>query len=113
MENPNEEVTIIESHAKVIYVRHPQYSYGIFCFNKDGDLFLNSDWGMYGFAWRSFGKDFEEFLARVNSDYVYGKFETNHRYLNRKDLPKHTRKPVCALIDEFVKVMKSQVQKAC
>ena len=30
--------------AKTIQIDHPEASYGIFCFNTVGDLFITSDW---------------------------------------------------------------------
>lgn len=77
--------------ADIIKVTHPEHSYGIFCWNSLGDLFLSSDWGMYGFSWRSFGKDFKQFLLEINEDYVFNKFDQNSRYLHGKGLPKHVR----------------------
>lgn len=101
------EVTKIDD-AKTYYISHPEYSYGIFCFNSKGDLFLNSDWGMYGFAWRAYGEDFKKFLSNTNADYIFDKFDTNTRYLFAKGLPKHVRKPVTALIESFINELKKE-----
>jgi hypothetical protein len=95
------------SDAKVYFIRMDDGNYGIFCFNDHGDLFLSSDYGMYGFAWRSFGGNFKEFLSGLGSDYLFSKFEMNHMYLNKKGLPKHVRVPVMALYEEFKRVLKS------
>lgn len=103
------EVTIKKDSATTYYIRHPEASYGIFCFNDKGDLFLNSDWGMYGFAWRSYGDDFKVFLSKTNPDYIYDKFESNCMYLFKKGLPKHTRKPVTKLLQAFIDKLKSEI----
>ena len=96
--------------AETVEIRTKDHSYGIFCYNSRGDLFLSSDWGMYGFSWRSFGQDgFREFLKQINAEYVYGKFELNYRYLTSKPLPKHCREHVEALIKEFVKYLNQPV----
>lgn len=51
------EVKIIKDSAATVYVKHPKASYAIFCYNSQGDLFMNSDWGFMGTAWRAFGDD--------------------------------------------------------
>lgn len=104
------QVSVRKDSAATYYIRHPNASYGIFCFNEAGDLFLNSDWGMYGFAWRSYGKDFREFLAQTNADYIFQKFDTNTRYLHSKGLPKHVQKPVTALIEAFIQALKEELK---
>lgn len=38
----NTEVKIIAEPAETVYINTPKDSYGIFCFNSSGDLFLNS-----------------------------------------------------------------------
>lgn len=105
------EVTVKKNSAQTYYISHPDFSYGIFCFNDAGDLFLNSDWGMYGFAWRAYGADFKTFLARTNADYIYDKFDSNSRYLFSKGLPKHTRKPVTALLTALIDTLKSELSQ--
>lgn len=93
--------------AETLYVSHPTSSYGIFCFNSGGDLFLNSDWGFYGFAWRAYGKDFKGFLGQCNSDYIVGKFEINYREVNNgKKMPAHRVSNVKVLVDELIKFCK-------
>lgn len=101
------EVKIIKDNAETIYIRHPESSYGIFCYNSTGDLFLNSDYGMYGFAWRSYGADrpFKEFLKSLNTDYVFGKFQSNNYMTNKKKISKFTEKHLCNLIEEFIKAL--------
>lgn len=73
------ESTIIVDSATTVYINHAEASYGMFCYNSKGDLFLNADWGFYGFAWRHFGeRTFEEFLSTCNADYITGKFAINY-----------------------------------
>jgi len=96
--------------CKTYHVTVEGHSYGIFCLNSVGDLFLSGDWGMYGFSWRSFGnRPFKEFVAQINGEYLFGKFEINHRYLNGKGLPKHVRPHVIALFDELKVQLKSEI----
>ena len=101
------EITIKIDSATTVYIHTKDFSYGIFCFNEKGDLFLNSDWGMYGFAWRSYGDDFKKFLSQTNADYIFDKFDTNTRCLFSKGLPKHVRKPVVGLLNEFINHLKT------
>jgi hypothetical protein len=105
----SEETTVKKQEAFQYYVRHPKYSYGIFCISPHGDLFLNSDWGFYGTSWRAFGDDFKKFITEANADYIFDKLECNHRYLMKKDLPKHVRVPVKELINEFRKALKDEI----
>lgn len=102
------EFTVKSEKAQTWYISHPKYSYGIFCFNDSGDLFLNSDWGMYGFAWRSFGEDFKEFLSGTNAGYIVGKFDSNIRYIKSSGMPKHCVKPVTELVNAFIQALKEQ-----
>jgi hypothetical protein len=97
------EIKVITDKAETVYISHQKYSYGIFCYNSKGDLFLSSDWGMYGFAWRHYGSGaFSDFLAQTNPEYIFNKFESNHMYLFHKGLPKHVKKPVTALLEAFI-----------
>lgn len=93
---------ITVSKAEVVHINTADFSYGIFCYNDLGDLFLNSDWGMYGFAWRSFGADFRAFLAQTNPDYLVGKLRNNYRTTTGKELHKHTYTQLIGLVSAFI-----------
>lgn len=96
-----------KSNAQTVYIQHPNASYGIFCFNDVGDLFLNSDYGIYGFAWRSFGEDFREFLADLNVDYLIGKFEINYIEVSgKRKMPEFRKEKVSILCQTFIEVLK-------
>lgn len=98
------EIKTIQHTAETLYINHPDSSYGIFCFNSVGDLFLNSDWGMYGYAWRSYGPEtFKEFIGQCNSDYIVGKFGINYLEISRKKLPKDRITHLKNLVDELIK----------
>jgi hypothetical protein len=94
--------------AETVSINTPDTSWGIFCFNSIGDLFLNSDWGMFCYSWRSFGKDFREFLAGLNADYVICKFSQNYdeNMPNNKRLGskinKRRKESVTKLIELFI-----------
>lgn len=105
------EVRVSAEPAETVYISTKKYSYGIFCFNDSGDLFLNSDYGMYGFAWRHYGKEkpFKNFLANTNADYIFDKFDTNVRYLHSRGLPKHVRGPVTGLIQALIDHLKKEI----
>ena len=95
-------------NAKTIHIDHPEASYGIFCFNNQGDLFLNSDYGFFGFAWRSYGDNFQEFLAGLNADYMVGKFEINFAEVSGKRKMQPFRKEKLLLLcAEFIKELKN------
>lgn len=100
------QVTLIKNDASTLYIDHPNASYGNFCFNSKGDLFLNSDWGTYGYAWRAFGDDFVKFIGNSNPDYIVGKFEINYRELTQKKLPKFREEKVLILVAELIKYCK-------
>lgn len=104
-------MNITTDTAKTIQIDHPQASYGIFCYNSRGDLFLSSDWGFHSYSWRSFGAHtFESFLSQCNSDYIIGKFQVNHGYLGVKIHP-NQKKNLAILIDEFIKALKEESSK--
>lgn len=103
------EVTVKENSATTVYINHPTASYGIFCYNDIGDLFLNSDYGMFGYAWRSFGENFKEFLSQINTDYLMGKFEINYRNTSGKKIPKYWRDNVETLCQSFIDTLKQQI----
>lgn len=92
--------------AKTLYIQSDKYSYGIFCWNKSGDLFVNSDYGMHGYAWRHFGDDFEDFLRRTNAEYIVGKFEYNLRMTTKKGLNKFWKQNLEGLVGEFIQALK-------
>ena len=81
------ETTIRTESATTVYIDHTEASYGIFCFNQTGDLFLNADWGFYGFSWRAYQGDFKDFLKKCDADYITKKlgmnFNTNASRDNR------------------------------
>ena len=95
----------IKDDAATIYIDHPEAGYGIFCFNSKGDLFLNSDWGFYGYSWRAFSDSFADFLRRSNAEYIVGKFAINHNQSRQlKNWLTGKRKAhVEALLTEFLK----------
>jgi len=96
---------IVKHTAETVYINHPEASYGIFCYNEAGDLFCNSDWGSFMYAWRSYGKDksFKEFLASCNADYIVGKFNINYLEMANKQMPKVKRDNLTILVSEFIK----------
>jgi hypothetical protein len=100
------DITVHKNTAETIAIQHPDASYGIFCFNNVGDLFVNSDWGFYGFAWRSFGNNFKEFLASINPDYMVGKFEYNYQHVAQKKMPALYKKKLTVLATEFINQLK-------
>lgn len=100
------EIIVTPDGAETVYISHPIASYGIFCYNSYGDLFLNSDWGMYGYAWRSYAGTFKKFLGQTNSEYLMGKLEQNYRTHMNKKIPKHAYDNIKILVDEFIKYCK-------
>jgi hypothetical protein len=102
-----EGVRVQRDIAETIRIDHPEASYGIFCFNSVGDLFVSSDWGFYGYAWRNTGESFKQFLAGTNSEYIVGKFAINHREVSGKKMPPHREKNLKILVDEFIKELKN------
>jgi len=48
---------------------------------SDGMFFAITDWGNFGYAWRSFGDDFKEFLLHINKDYFTQKMITGMAYV--------------------------------
>jgi hypothetical protein len=98
----NTEIKITKNKAETVYINHPNASYGIFCFNKDGDLFLNSDWGLYGYGWRAYGKSFKGFLSGCNAEYIVGKFAINYREVSGKKMPPYKEEKITILVETFI-----------
>jgi hypothetical protein len=109
----NTEVAIFTDSATTVYINHPEASYGIFCYNSKGDLFLNSDWGFYGYSWRHFGdKTFAQFLANTNAEYLCGKFAINHNNQmpsSKYWLKGNKEKNVTILLSEFINALKEKL----
>lgn len=105
------EIETQKQSAETIYINHPQASYAIFCFNSVGDLFVNSDWGFYGYSWRSFGDNFKSFLAQTNSDYIVSKFSINHRDVSGKKMPSHRESNLKILVQEFINELNVECSK--
>lgn len=101
----NTEVKLINEPAETVYINTPNDSYGIFCFNTRGDLFLNSDWGFYAFAWRSMGegKSTKQFIASCNPEYIAMKFSMNiSATKERKDYEKYRMSHVIVLLQHLI-----------
>lgn len=98
----------IENNCTTVRIDHSEASYGIFCFNTQGDLFLNSDWGNYCYAWRSFGNDFREFLESTNTSYIVGKLGQGYFEMTMKKLPKHKEKNLTLLVESFLETLKQK-----
>lgn len=94
--------------AETYHVAVPSHSYGIFCINTIGDLFLSSDWGMYGYAWRSYGKDFKDFIAYADPHYIFQKFVNNMTYTFGKTLPR--RKSIEPHVIELIKAFQTELK---
>lgn len=106
------ETKIIVGNATTVYINHPEASYAIFCFNEYGDLFMNSDWGFYGYAWRHYGdRTFKEFLQGLNSDYLVGKFAINFNQdrPSKQWLKGIQKENVTKLIELFLTEIKKQL----
>jgi len=107
----NTEIKINQHSAETIYINHPEASYAIFCFNSIGDLFVNSDYGFYGYAWRSYGDDFKTFLSGTNADYIIQKFENNYRNTAGKKIPKYWSEHLKILVETFINQLKKEINK--
>ena len=108
-EQTKPEVTIKKEDAVVYYINDPKHSYGVFCFNSSGDFFMNSDWGFYGYAWRAFAKDFKDFLAYTDPDYIFQKFANNMAYVYGKNLPR--RKNLEPHVIELIKIFQAELKR--
>ena len=102
----NDTATIVT--AGTVTINTQEHSYGIFCFNSQGDLFVNSDWGFFAFSWRSFGASFRDFLAGTNADYIVGKLGINWRNDTGKMIPKHKAEHLTGLVAVFIARLKIQ-----
>jgi len=103
-------VQITKDKAETYHIDHPISSYGIFCFNNKGDLFLQSDWGLYGYSWRAFGKNFKEFIAQCEPDYILQKFFINFNEIGgKKDRWRSSSVHVRILIIELIKELKNEI----
>lgn len=100
------DVKLMVHTAKTVYISHKTASYAIFCYNSVGDLFVNSDCGFFGYAWRSYGDNFQSFLAQTNADYIVTKFEINHKEVSGKNMPKHRKDNLLILVAEFIAALK-------
>lgn len=99
------EVKLISEPAETVYINTPNDSYGIFCFNSKGDLFLNSDWGSYCYAWRAMGEGLttKQFLAGCNPHYIADKFYINlNGQTAKKDYEKYRKSHVIVLLQHLI-----------
>lgn len=107
----NTTATVHISSAKTVHITHPQSSYGIFCLNDAGDLFVNSDWGLFGYSWRSFGnnKPFTHFLASCSIDYIVDKLSIDYFNMTLKKIPPHKKKHLLVLVNIFIERIKTDI----
>lgn len=102
------EVTIKKQESKAVYISHPESSWSIFMYNKEGDLLINGDWGMFGYAWRAFGDEtFEHFLSTLNMNYLVGKLSIEYINQTGKKMPSHITGHLTVLCQEFVNELKN------
>lgn len=98
---------ITHSTAKTVQIESPEFSWGIFCYNKHGDLFLKSDWGDFAYSWRAFGDDFEAFLANADEHYIVQKLENNRFQESRKALSTRHQQALKGLVRAFCQTLKT------
>lgn len=99
--------TVTETAATTIGIDTKESSWGVFCFNPLGDLFLNSDWGSFVCSFRSFGPgEFRSFLASVNAEYLVTKFSSNYHNISGKKLSTSKESHLMVLTNTFINHLK-------
>ena len=101
--------------AETYHINHPAASYGIFCFNSNGDLFLNSDWGFYCYPWRGYGNGtFKDFLRTCSADYLVQKFAIIHNQdrKNSEWLKGIRLEKVTTLLQAFIDALNEEYLKS-
>jgi len=68
----NDTVACIKSNVDM-YTLTSRSWWGQITVSEDGCLTVISDYGNYGYAWRSFGKSFKKFLITLDGSYLYNK----------------------------------------
>jgi len=107
------EVRVNHATAETVYINHVTASWGTFCYNSIGDLFINSDWGFFGYSWRHYGpEEFKQFLSQTNPDYLVGKFGINYREVAGKKMKAHTETNLKILVRCFIDHLKKELQHA-
>ncbi len=77
------------------------YEWSLFLYTNEGDFFMNSSCGTFGYAWRHFDGSFVEFLAVLTQDYFFGKLE--HSLGATRKINEASRKIIWSLFQEFIK----------
>lgn len=98
--------------ATQYYVVVDGQSWASFVITDKGDLFINSDWGYWAYAWRAFGIDFRAFLADLGADYLIAKLETNQFQMlraGRKTMPQRSQEAITALFAKFQAELKKEL----
>jgi hypothetical protein len=104
--------SVQKSNAQTYLIRHKDKSFALFFINKDGDLFISSDWGHFTFSWRAWGSGtFKEFLLGLDEEYFFGKLEINHNNWGGKKLGKNTEDAVKVLFKSFQAVLRDELKQ--
>lgn len=100
---------IIKDTAETMYVYSKETSYGTFCFNSQGDLFLNSDWGFFGYGWRAFGRNFKDFLKQTNAEYIASNFARNWNANSKSKFAGRREQAVTKMIEIFLTELRKEI----
>lgn len=80
-------ITSSKDTVETIRIYDERASFANFVFNYSGQLFVHSDYGIYGYSFSSFVGDFKSFLSHCNVDYVLNKFDYMFKLSNGEAIP--------------------------
>lgn len=98
-----------------IFVKTEKHSYGNFFIISEApgnvSLFLNSDYGLFGFSWWNIGEGTSglKFLAECDKYYIVDKFETNFISSGGKSLRPHTADALRAQVEAMISILQEKL----
>lgn len=96
--------------ADAYHIDSMKHSWAVIMVSEKGDLMINSDYGNFAYAWRSYGgKEFKHFLTTINIDYLIGKLETSANYL-KSGKPYRMPKYIQDAMAEYFNLLKEQLK---
>jgi hypothetical protein len=97
-------------HAAVsITVRTKEASYGVFCFNEAGDLFINAECGFFYFTWKAYGQSFSKFLLDSKPESIVEKLSITYQEISKKKITEKKAKDLVILITLFLQELSRQI----
>lgn len=99
------EIKFFRGNASTVNISSQETSWAVFTFNDQGDLFLSSDWGLYHHRWEYYEGNFEEYLKKLEPNYLADKLSITT--VNQSRISSKQREILGLLVTHFLDFLKN------